>query len=594
MPLIQHLVDTGNVSALIWDRWLPESTKRIVRESFGGNEDTARSTLILLAGLHDIGKCTPSFAFNKHDCADSAVSGGFSLDGMHGESKGEYHSVTGQVILEHYLQDEMGATSQSARSLGIVIGSHHGVTPNAEDIATAVNKPLHTGMRDQKWADAQKEIIEFAINSLDLEHTTVKAIAAAGISTSAQIVLAGIVIMADWLASDTDNFAVVPAVDMVFTGSRAASAWSNMNLPGPWTPTSFTSAQDGLDTRFSTKDRTMTARPFQEVVVDMAQTHDGLLIVEAPMGEGKTEAALIAAETIAARNGAGGVFVALPTQATSNQMFSRTLQWLTRTTGIDESNVRSVYLAHGKALLNDEYSGLIGNDRMITAHRWMQGRKRGALAPFVVGTIDQILSAALQSKHLTMRHLALTNKVVILDEVHAVDTYMGSYLNRALEWLGFYGVPVIALSATLPSSIRKSLMKSYDTGRSKVAPPQKLSLASLLAKKNPQAAPVDVYANLEGDIGYPVISASMNGAAPVTRSVAPDSTRNKSIGINKLDDGLESLVNELDDLLVGAVRRDHPQYGQAGTGDVRGTQEGVRGRCDTDPFPFRLPREGPA
>lgn len=90
----------------------------------------------------------------------------------------------------------------------------------------------------------------------------------------------------------------------------------------------------------------------------------GLLIIEAPMGEGKTEAALAAAEILAARTGAGGCMVALPARATSDAMFTRLLKWLNH---LPDQGPRSVYLAHAKAALHDDWAGLVRRSRRAIA-----------------------------------------------------------------------------------------------------------------------------------------------------------------------------------------------------------------------------------
>lgn len=193
------------------------------------------------------------------------------------------------------------------------------------------------------------------------------------------------------------------------------------------------------------------------------------------MGRGKTEAALVMAEALAQQTGRTGVFFALPTQATSNAVFTRFRRW---TAALETTGAGSIRLAHGKAYLFEDNQALSqGGKDAGTAqpegarvHGWFDGPKKALLADFVVGTVDQLLMAALRQKHVMLRHLGLAGKVVIIDECHAYDAYMNQYLLRALRWLAAYRVPVIVLSATLPGKKRQKLIEAY-LGRSLVAKP---------------------------------------------------------------------------------------------------------------------------
>ena len=183
------------------------------------------------------------------------------------------------------------------------------------------------------------------------------------------------------------------------------------------------------------------------------------------MGEGKTEAALVAPELMGRRFGAHGLFVGLPTQATTDAMFNRVKTWLA-----EVQPSAALGLSHGKSIVNAEYAGLerwrateVGVDCGcdVTSESVVHRMKDSCLSPHVVGTIDNILLASAQVKHVALHHLAFAEKVVVLDEVHAADIYMSEFLERALEWLGASQMPVVLLSATLPASIRQRLIRAY-------------------------------------------------------------------------------------------------------------------------------------
>ena len=247
----------------------------------------------------------------------------------------------------------------------------------------------------------------------------------------------------------------------------------------------------------------------------------GMLIVQETTGSGKTEAALMAAEIMAARTGRSGVLFALPTQATTDAMFSRELDWL----GKIESSYRTdgaastfaIQLQHGRARLNKEAGSLrkrgyeirdrllgslgeaqedpekhrpsrpydIGRDednlqtakqhhksiknydraqRDLAIMTWFTDRKKSMLSDFVVTTVDHVLFSSMRAPHLALRHLGLSRKIVIVDEVHSYSTYMNNYLERALTWLASYGVPVILLSATLSEARCASFADAYRRG----------------------------------------------------------------------------------------------------------------------------------
>ncbi|MGR3219464.1 MAG: CRISPR-associated helicase Cas3', partial [Candidatus Anammoxibacter sp.] len=192
-------------------------------------------------------------------------------------------------------------------------------------------------------------------------------------------------------------------------------------------------------------------------------------------------AALYAAYKALEDGRATGIYFALPTQLTSDKIYDRVNQFLSRILDEEDPNRYSLLL-HGSAWLRDTELGEDG----APGHSWFNSSKRGLLAPFAVGTIDQALMAVMNVKHGFVRTFGLAGKVVILDEVHSYDSYTGTILKELVCSLRELHCTVIILSATLTDKQRHSIV---GTSFNNVDPENNISAYPLITKypKNGEA-----------------------------------------------------------------------------------------------------------
>ena len=459
LPLWIHSRDTAEVMRRLAMHWLSDGA----RAALELEEATLSKTAYFLGAVHDIGKATVLFQSTitqrLPEARDRLARRCVLPDSF------VYPRVTPHARASEAILLQLGCP----KGIASIVGAHHGKPQENsseyidENIESYKNNYYGKGEKDL-WFSLWKQMVEQHLRAAgfaSLEDLPV-------LSIPQELLLTGMLIMADWIASNTSFFPLLSVEDLgseALYPKRFVSGWKRIHLPDPWqTPSYIPMDKDSFQNRFG-----FSPNEVQQAVLDVAASMEtpGLLILEAQMGVGKTEAALAAAETFAAKWGAGGLFFGLPTQATANGIFGRLTTWAQTQS---EDTVHSIRLAHGMAELNEDYRELFPGRALVEkdipeegvyVHPWFQGHKQALLADFVIGTVDQLLLVALKQRHLMLRHLGVAGKVVVIDEVHACDAYMDTYLDRALSWLGRYHVPVILLSATLPAQRRGELVAAY-------------------------------------------------------------------------------------------------------------------------------------
>jgi len=462
-PLIYHMLDAAAVTQTLWEDCLSYSSKKDLASKLSLSIDEMGNLLAFWVANHDIGKAGPEFQKKNKQRQKIIKENGFSFPSPRYKITG-FHATATTLILKRILSnDQPDMPRQFKLSLALTLGGHHGEFPGFDEINKATSTIFHVG--DEIWQEVQNDIYAdlkklFKIDALKdfpKDNSDLNAFF---------MILAGMTTTADWIASNENFFPFLKAdlpLDKYFSIAKRQSkdALTKLGWYG-W-------KSSGEPATFNKLFQDFTPNELQQFVINIKDDLKSpfMAIIEAPTGAGKTEAALYLADTIIQREQKGGIYIAMPTQATSNQMYSRTAKYLSHRYPKNEINL---HLVHGAALLQEkddlfEPTNIFGEKKPslsnLQAHRWFLPRKKTLLAPFGVGTVDQTFLSVLKSRHFFLRLFGLSHKVLIFDEVHAYDVYMTQIFKTLLHWLHAVGTSVIILTATLPPETRQELMKAY-------------------------------------------------------------------------------------------------------------------------------------
>ena len=442
-PLYTHLIEVGVVAQTLANNsvFFPLLLELEKRTSLSKEQLTA--LIGYLASVHDIGKIHPSFV----------GSGAVPETQKYLEEKHLNYNV------EHFRHEKYGAF----RLLKIWEEEKRFPDKRLRRNLSAVIRYHHQGKRGETGRMSLENEAIWKTLQEDYEETLFQQFRPPGVIniTHADAVcmsFLGILIASDWIASG-EVFASTPANisnDQIINNAISLTndfiEKNQMLHREAFTGiSSFTDLWD-----FIPRDGMRPLQVEAEKMFADSSEKPLAIIVEAPMGEGKTEAAMYMASQLAKRWHKEGFYIALPTAATSNQMYSRINAMLAHL------QLEKAKLMHAMAWLVDRFSsGEFTGESAQDAKLWTAPMRRGLISPFAVGTVDQVMMSVMRTKYGVMRLSGLEQKVLIIDELHSYDAYMSAIIEMLLKWCAALHVPVVMLSATLPASKKEAFARCY-------------------------------------------------------------------------------------------------------------------------------------
>ncbi len=423
-----------------------------------------RERLAAIAYLHDIGKCNWGFQAKRDDNAWQTT--GHVIEGAALLSLAELQQAWPpewkKLLVEMTQWFDDGEVGLRALLLASI--SHHGRPASDHDVESRSTDSIVKWWRPHGGLDPMQGLTELALGVR-------RTFAEAFVTDSAHIVataefqqrFAGLVMLADWIASDTQFFPYRQTLEedrLTRARASAARAVAAIGLVPP-----SRSAPAGFEATFGLQSPT----PLQVLLASGHPTaHDArLMLVESETGSGKTEAALAWFLRLYAEGRVDGLYFALPTRVAARELYARVRRAIERAFPDLVQRPGPVLLAvPGYVRVDGEEPQLPNPDGRIwedddgarrRERAWSGERpKRFLAAPIAVGTVDQALLSVLQVKHSLLRSVCLDRHLLVVDEVHASDTYMRAVLRELLQGHCSRGGHALLLSATLGEAARSA------------------------------------------------------------------------------------------------------------------------------------------
>jgi CRISPR-associated endonuclease/helicase Cas3 len=422
----------------LWKHLLDAAAVSLALPPLPGSAGLSQAEVALFVGLHDVGKASPQFQHMVAELSVELAQAGFPKT-ADAECR---HERLSAMFVRGLLEDHLGG--RRAGAVALAVAAHHG---RWDDDAFVIG---------EQYRRAQGDLCALLCDCLQVDELPE---ALAGNVSAFGMMLAGRVVLCDWIASNEEFLlderlqGIDQPEEYFQVAGRVARDWVMKlgfdSLPRPGRPERIVD----------------DPRPLQQTLL-AEDIPPGLVIIEAPMGEGKTEAAWILAEKWR-REGCHGMYMALPTMATSDSLHDRYRRGYLGRIEDSQQVGRQVKLVHGMAWLRDldepESEPVVGDtaDDRSAAAAWFRPTRRAMLSAHGVGTVDQVMLAAMNAKFGFLRLYGLAGRALVIDEVHAYDAYMTTIIARLLKWCAALQIPVVLLSATLSSAQRKSLAAAY-------------------------------------------------------------------------------------------------------------------------------------
>ncbi|MCU0649863.1 MAG: CRISPR-associated helicase Cas3' [Gemmatimonadaceae bacterium] len=464
-----HLIDVACSADFIL-RARPRLLQRGSR-LLGVSIDETLALTVALASLHDLGKFAWRFQAKVPERYPDV------LGTWRAPPAGASHAADGQLLWEKRLSELLserlwpGSGPALGRLARAVFGHHGRPVSASRDV-----------LREAFGDEGMNAALTCASRMVDLWLPS--PIAAAPLTQAAGARaswwLSGVVTLADWVGSQEDHFRYEGAAHPLagyheLAVERAGQAVRACGLatPRPAAPRDFATVTG------------ITGAPSPaQAWASTVSLPDGpvLVLLEDVTGAGKTEAAQMLVHRLVADGRATGAYWAMPTQATANAMYERQRAMLDGLYDTSSDTRPSLVLAHGQARLSDRFRAtVLRADRALgdvtsdaadaeptsstsCAAFIADDRRAALLADVGAGTIDQALLGVLPSRFCTLRLAGLGDKVLVLDEAHAYDSYMQEEIGALLRFQAALGGCAVVLSATLARRQWEGLVQSWQEG----------------------------------------------------------------------------------------------------------------------------------